>query len=144
MRYDECMCPVPGTEGHKGVTSEQLSAEVVATARGIEPMNVHVDPTIGVALEKADAPQPEDSGGSVDYYKAVIHNPTTATEPYVAECNDIIEALNLTYAEANIVKEIWRSAAEREFGKAKAGNSKKRAAEKVVFFAERYKVQMTQ
>lgn len=88
-------------------------------------------------------PVPEiDSGASCDYYRVGVTHPTsTDQKPYIAECNDIIESLDLTYAEANIFKEIWRSAAERTLGLKKAGNTNKRAAEKVVFFANRYYAQ---
>jgi len=88
----------------------------------------------------------ENSGGSCDYYKVDIWNPTTPElnsdnlpedVTYTAECNDIIEALNMTYAEANMFKEIWRSAASRTLGKQKAGHDALRGAEKIVFFADR-------
>lgn len=79
------------------------------------------------------------SGGSCDYYRVGITHPTSKDQvAYIAECNDIIESLELTYAEANIFKEIWRTAAERTLGLKKAGNTNVRAAEKVVFFADRY------
>ena len=56
---------------------------------------------------KGNVPKTENSGGSCDYYKVKIKSPTTAKEPYIAECNDVIEALNMTYAEANIFKELF-------------------------------------
>lgn len=97
----------------------------------------------------ANIKKPEDSGGSCDYYKVNIENPTsednwdkcTESAEYVAECNDIIEALDMTYAEANIFKEIWRSAAARTLGKIKAGHSEQRGAEKIEFFAKRNSIQ---
>lgn len=79
----------------------------------------------------------ENSGGSVDYYKVAIEIPWTADEPYVAECGDIIDALQMNQAEANIFKEIWRTSAERTLGKSKQGNSPLRAAEKIAFFADK-------
>ena len=87
-----------------------------------------------------DEPVPEiNSGGACDYYRVGVTHPTSQDQiPYVAECNDIIESLELTYAEANMFKEIWRIAAERTLGLKKAGNTKVRAAEKMVFFANRY------
>lgn len=87
----------------------------------------------------------ENSGGSVDYYKVKVENPTTPdlhnSDEVWAECNDIIESLDMTYAEANIFKEIWRSAAARTLGKKKAGHTDKRGAEKIVFFADRNFIQ---
>lgn len=85
-------------------------------------------------------PVPEiNSGGACDYYRVVITHPMSKDQLlYIAECGDIMESLEMTYAEANIFKEIWRTAAERTLGLKKAGNTNKRAAEKVVFFANRY------
>jgi hypothetical protein len=96
-----------------------------------EKVNYHVrDDSVG-----------ESSGGSCEYYKVPILKPTTAPDPYIAECNDVIEALDMTYAEANMFKEIWRSAAARTLGKIKAGHNEVRGAEKVVFFADRNLIQ---
>jgi hypothetical protein len=81
---------------------------------------------------------PEHTGFSVNYYKVEIKCPTTkGIEPYMAECNDIIEALGMTYAEGNVFKAIWRRCAQRTLGKKKQGNDSLYDAEKGVFFAER-------
>lgn len=82
---------------------------------------------------------PEYTGGSVDYYKVEVKNPTTASEPYMAECNDIIEALGMNYAEGNAFKALWRRAAHRTLGKKKAGAKDDGLydAEKVAFFGAR-------
>lgn len=84
------------------------------------------------------APSVEYSGSGVEYYKVEIANPTTpGTLPYIAECNDIIEALQMDYAEGNILKAIWRQAAARQ-GKGKRGyDNGKYDIEKVIFFASR-------
>jgi hypothetical protein len=92
----------------------------------------------------------EDSGGSCNYYQVDVMNPTTPENnrgehmddaTYTAECNDIIESLKMTYAEANMFKEIWRTAAARTLGKQKAGHTTQRGAEKIVFFANRHAIQ---
>lgn len=84
-------------------------------------------------------PMKEDSGFACDYYRVGITHPTTKEQkPYIAECNDIIEALNLTYAEANMFKAIWRTAAARTLGLEKSGNTSLRDAEKIKFFGERH------
>ena len=84
----------------------------------------------------------EYTGKSVNYYKVEITNPTTAQEKYVAECNDIIEALKMNYAEGNAFKAIWRRCAARNLGKTKKGyGSGLYDAEKGVFFAERILIQ---
>lgn len=74
----------------------------------------------------------------MSYYKVKVSNPTSGGDAYVAECNDIIEALGMNYAEGNAFKAIWRSCAARNFGLAKAGYTDGvYDAEKVVFFGSR-------
>lgn len=80
------------------------------------------------------------SGGSCDYYNVDITHPTTARAPYTASCNDVIEALQLSSAESNIYKEIWRTANGRAHNNGKPDNDPVRAAEKVLFFAIRIAV----
>ncbi|QPI17678.1 hypothetical protein vBAmePR8F_gp18 [Alteromonas phage vB_AmeP_R8W] len=84
---------------------------------------------------------PENSGLSCNYYVVDIKQPTSVGVPYTAECNDITETLGMTATEANIFKEIWRTAAARTLGKEKAGHNAKRGAEKVAFFGLRYALQ---
>lgn len=80
----------------------------------------------------------EYTGGSVSYYKVNVVNPTTLDSAYTAECNDIIEALGMNYAEGNAFKAIWRRCAARTLGKTKAGyKDGLYDAEKVVFFGQR-------
>lgn len=83
------------------------------------------------------AEKEEHTGLSVDYYRVEVANPTTAEAPYTAECNDIIEALGMNYAEGNVFKANWRRAAERTLGKRKKGNNSRYDAEKMVFFSDR-------
>lgn len=87
----------------------------------------------------------EYTGGSVSYYVVDIENPTRGGDPYTAECNDIIEALGMNYAEGNAFKAIWRLCAARTLGKAKASyKDGVYDSEKVVFFGERMVVQEKQ
>ena len=77
------------------------------------------------------------TGGSSDYYKVWIQDPTTPeNEPYMAECNDIIEALDMTYAEGNVFKAVWRRAALRN-GMGKPGSTLLYDSEKAEFFSKR-------
>lgn len=80
----------------------------------------------------------EYTGSSVSYYTVDVINPTTMNLPYQAECNDIIEALDMNYAEGNAFKAIWRKCAARKLGKSKKGyDNGLYDAEKVVFFGDR-------
>ena len=84
------------------------------------------------------APTAEYTGGSVSYYKAHVAAPLSGGAPYVAECNDIIEALGMTYAEGNAFKAIWRLCAARTLGVKKRGYTDGvYDAEKVAFFGAR-------
>lgn len=82
--------------------------------------------------------QKEYTGSSVSYYSVKIDFPTSGGDPYIAECNDIIEALGMNFAEGNAFKAIWRSCAARTLGKSKDGyKDGLYDAEKVVFFGKR-------
>lgn len=84
----------------------------------------------------------EYTGGSVSYYKVLVTDPTSGGDAYTAECNDIIEALGMNYAEGNAFKAIWRKCAAQSLGKAKAGyKDGLYDAEKVVFFGQRMVIQ---
>lgn len=62
----------------------------------------------------------EFSGHDVNYYLVDIDAPKRLA-PYTAECEDIIEALGMTFAEGCAFKAIWRSCAARTLGLAKKG-----------------------
>lgn len=86
----------------------------------------------------APVPAPRASGGRTNYYLVRVENPQREDQPaYTAECEDIIEALGLNFDEANIFKEIWRSANARTHGNAKIGHSAIYGAEKMVHYAGR-------
>lgn len=77
------------------------------------------------------------TGSSSNYYKVYVKHPTTLPEPYEAECNDLIEALQMTFAEGNAFKAIWRKAKARQGVKKKGYDNGVYDSEKVVFFGER-------
>lgn len=81
----------------------------------------------------------EYTGASSSYYRVHISTPVTADAPYDAECLDIIEALGMTWGEANVFKATWRKAAARK-GLKKKGNTAIYDAEKMVFFSQREEV----
>jgi len=88
--------------------------------------------------ESNEQNKPEYTGGSVSYYKLQITSPTSLPSPYIAECNDIIEALGMTFAEGEAFKAIWRRAAARTFGPTKKGYTDGLYdAEKVAFYGQR-------
>lgn len=65
-------------------------------------------------MTRSDVDSSEYSGGKVNYYEIQITHPTRdGREPYVAECNDIIEALGLSFSEGEAFKAIWRKGAAR-------------------------------
>lgn len=79
----------------------------------------------------------ENSGLFVNYYLVQVNHPQRPEQvPYQAECEDLIEALELNPDEANIFKEIWRTARQRQ-GTGKEGNNPIRAAEKCVHYSNR-------
>lgn len=93
----------------------------------------------------AAVPIKEYTGSSVNYYKVRITAPVSGNGTYTAECNDIIEALHMNFAEGNAFKAIWRSCAARNLGLSKQGyKDGKYDAEKVVFFGQRMVTQAMQ
>ena len=80
------------------------------------------------------------TGLSASYYTVPV---TSNLVPYVAlvnvdeymlECIDVLEALRLTYSEANVVKALWRTASKRVLDVSKAGVTDLYDMEKVSFF----------
>lgn len=77
------------------------------------------------------------SGGRTNYYLVDVPYPQREDQaPYRAECEDIMDALALTPNEANIFKEIWRSANARK-GNGKPGHAALYGAQKIVHYAGR-------
>lgn len=77
------------------------------------------------------------TGGLVSYYLVDVKFPQRGDQdPYTAECDDLIEALELNPDEANIFKEIWRSANARK-GNGKPGHQPLYGAEKIFHYALR-------
>ena len=82
------------------------------------------------------------TGKDVNYYLVDIKDPKRLT-PYTAECEDIIEALGMTFAEGCAFKAIWRSCAARTLGLLKPGHDPEGIydAEKSVYYGGRMVVQ---
>lgn len=77
------------------------------------------------------------TGGKVNYYLVEVKYPQRSEQQsYQAECEDIIEALELNPDEANIFKEIWRGANARK-SNSKPGHTALYGAEKIFHYAGR-------
>ena len=77
------------------------------------------------------------TGGLVNYYLAPVTHPQRKEQaPYVAECEDIAEALQLTPNEFCEFKAIWRTAAARQ-GNGKPDQKALYDAEKRLHYAGR-------
>ncbi len=92
--------------------------------------------------ERVIAVSAKGTGKDVNYYLVDIPDPKRLS-PYTAECEDIIEALGMTFAEGNAFKAIWRSCAARTLGLLKPGHDSEGIydAEKVVYYGGRMIVQ---
>ena len=94
-------------------------------------------PSVLACFQSHEPPVAELTGGSADYYKVNVDMPTSGGEAYMAECNDIIEALGMEYDVANVFKAAWRVAALRQ-GYGKPGQDDAvYDGEKIVFFGQR-------
>ena len=84
------------------------------------------------------APDKEDglSGGLSDHYLADVKKPQRGGNPYQAECDDIIFALNMTFDEGEAFKAIWRTCTAR-LGYGKKGNTALYNAQKLVHRSKR-------
>ena len=74
------------------------------------------------------------TGGSSSHYVLDVTKPFEG-QPYRTQCLDIITSLNMTFAEGEAFKALWRKAAAR-LGNGKPGNSALYDAEKVKFYGE--------
>jgi len=75
-------------------------------------------------------------GGQVTYYSVPIRKPSKGGPAYEAEAIDIINALNMTFAEGEAFKSIWRCAASRFENLQKEGGDAHRDAQKVEYYGK--------
>lgn len=92
---------------------------------------------VPVAVDRRiDAKQMSNSsGGHVSYYSVDVDTPSKGGAPYRAEAIDVIASLDMTFAEGEAFKAVWRCAADR-CGAHKDGNDTRRDAEKVAYYGE--------
>lgn len=77
------------------------------------------------------------TGSLTNYYLVRVDFPQREEQPpYQAECEDLIEALQLNPDEANIFKEIWRGANAR-LDNGKPGHTPIYGAEKIFHYSGR-------
>lgn len=75
------------------------------------------------------------------YYHVAVKEPMQeGSHPYIAECADIIEALDMTFNEGECFKAIWRLAASRQ-GRGKPGNDAQYDADKIAHYGARVAAQ---
>lgn len=102
-------------------------------------LTTHGKPMMSTVYDREPIIKPETElkGGRTNYYLVYVKHPQREEQPpYQAECEDIIEALGLTFNEANIFKEIWRSANARQQN-GKPGHNALYGAQKMVHYAKR-------
>ena len=90
----------------------------------------------------ADSPAPQDTGGGKlkgnHYYRVEVTHPISPeVQPYVAECADIIEALDMTFNEGEAFKALWRLAAARQGRTKPSGSGGQYDADKVAHYGAR-------
>jgi hypothetical protein len=84
---------------------------------------------------KTASEQQQSSGGDNEYWIAhVSHH--KRLEPYMAECEDLIELFQMTFQEGEAFKALWRKGQMR-IGKGKPGDTLIRNSEKVYHFGGR-------
>lgn len=87
---------------------------------------------------KSDGSTAEYTGGKVNYYEVEILHPTReGRDPYIAECNDIIEALGLSFSEGEAFKAIWRKGSARIKPGKRGHDGGLYDAEKASFYGQR-------
>ena len=123
---DTCLAQDPK---RGGVLYTEFVAEVNGVPYTVAPEKIHP-----VAM-------PVNGGAHASYYELKIAHPKSGAPAYMAECQDIIEALKMDFNEGNAFKALWRRAAAR-LGKVKKGNDDtKYDADKIAFYGERIRLQ---
>lgn len=99
---------------------------------------VITDPISSLTSKPAASGSPAvSSGGDNDYWLLHIAQPKRKElKPYTVECEDIIEAFEMTFQEGEAFKALWRKCNAR-LGNGKPGDTPLRNAEKVAHFGQR-------
>jgi hypothetical protein len=78
---------------------------------------------------------PSLTGGDVNYYLISVNHPKRL-EPYTAEVEDLIESLNMTFAEGTLLKSLVRLCKLRQ-NSGKIGSSELYEAQKIKYYGDR-------
>ena len=90
-----------------------------------------------VLQQQNDTSTPKLTGSLVNYYLVTVSHPQREEQiPYQAECEDIIQALEMTFDEGCMFKALWRSANARR-GNGKPDHKMLYDAEKILHYAKR-------
>lgn len=89
-------------------------------------------------MPEVKAVKVEDSASHCEYYHCPVTRPQNPNQelPYIANCEDIIQALGLTFDEGCEFKSLWRRGRGRQ-GYVKAESTAVRDAQKAVHYATR-------
>lgn len=93
-------------------------------------------------MELVNQEQKVISGGNVNYYLVDVPRPKRLA-PYVMEVEDIIEALDMNFAEGTMFKSLVRLRKLKQ-NLGKPGSSKLYEAEKIKYYADRIAIQAQQ
>jgi hypothetical protein len=90
-------------------------------------------------IRRADdvSPDQRNTGDNTNYYLVEVKQPKRL-DPYTAECEDIIEALGMNFAEGCAFKAIWRRCAAKKLGVIKKNyDGPAYDGEKTVYYGQR-------
>ena len=88
-------------------------------------------------MSQTPSSQSKLTGGLVNYYLSWVPHPQREDQPaYMAECEDLIQSLGLTFDEGCIFKAIWRTANAR-LGNGKPDQKALYDAQKILHYAKR-------
>ncbi len=79
------------------------------------------------------------TGGNVNYYLIKVDKPKRL-EPYIAEVEDLIESLNMSFAEGTVLKSLVRLCKLKQ-NQGKSGSTLLYEAEKIKYYADRIHAQ---
>ena len=117
-------------------TPDGCSSEPITCLGGYDSFEYSLWRARSPALQNRATPA-ANSGAHAAYYELTIQRPKSGGAAYKAECQDIIEALQMDFNEGNAFKALWRRAAGR-LGNVKKGNEDPLYdAQKIKFYGTR-------